>query len=80
MPLHILTDITNNLANSFCCPPGLQQSPCGLITASGNAEELGILEYIKAGYESSSELFSAYPEVMCLLNLMLSSVSILPKR
>lgn len=70
--LYVLTDIPNNLANSFCCPSAksLQQSPMGLMTASGNAKELKIPEYIKAGYERNSKLFSTYPKVLHLLDFV----------
>lgn len=68
--LYVLTDIPNNLANSFCCPCGLQQSPMDLVTASDNAKELKIPEYIKAGYERNSKLFSTYPKVPHLLDFV----------
>lgn len=67
--LHVLPDVCNTVWQIRSAALRVFSShPMDWVTASGNAKELKILEYIKAGYESNLELLSTCPKVLYMLD------------
>ncbi|XP_041899804.1 enkurin isoform X3 [Corvus kubaryi] len=65
MLFHVLPDVCNTVCQTCSATLKISSShPMDWVTASGNTQELKILEYVKTGYENNSELLPTCPKVL----------------